>query len=585
MNKARITIDDHPIEVEEGSYVLEAARSLGIYIPTLCYYPYMTPYAACRICAVEAHDGKGWSKIVTACNYPVWDGLQVVTNTPRVLNARRTNLEMLMSRCAPVPVLKQLAEQFGIEKPRWGIGEDTCILCGLCVRVCDEVVGAHALAFSDRGIFRKVSTPFEGESGDCILCGACAKVCPTGHIRMEEVNQRAIIHKDITLGPNSAITLPFRQAVPNVPRINPEYCIHFNTGGCKVCSRVCPKECIHYDDTDQTEEIEVGTVILATGFDNFDPTPMKQYGYGKYPNVISAEEFEMMNNAAGPTGGKILLENGDEPRAIGILHCIGSRDKDHHKYCSRVCCMYAFKFSHLVKEKTEAEVYQFYIDIRSFGKGYEEFYQRILDEGVNIIRGKAAEVVPSGFRRGEEGNLLIRCEDTLIGKFREVPVDMVILCTALEARHDAKDVARKFNISTGADGWFIEAHPKLGPVSTTTEGVYLAGACQGPKDIPDTVAQGGAAASHALKLLCQGEILMDAAYAEILEDYCSGCRICNDLCAYNAIDFIADKKISRVNAAMCKACGTCAAACPAGAIVARHFTDDQIYAQIEGMLV
>jgi len=585
MAKVKIKIDGHAIEMEEGAYVLEGARNLGIYIPTLCYYPYMTPYAACRICAVEARDGKGWSKIVTACNYPVWEGLEVYTSTPRVMNARRVNLEMLMSRCAPVPILQQLAEQFGIDKPRWGTGEDTCILCGLCVRVCDEVVGAHALAFSDRGIYRKVDTPFGGQSDDCILCGACAKVCPTGHIKLEEISGRTLVHREIALGPNSAISLPFRQAVPNVPYIAPEKCIHFATGECKVCSRVCPKDCIHYDDQDQYEEFEVGAVVVATGFDNFDPTPLKQYGYGKYPNVITAEEFEMMNNAAGPTGGKILLENGEEPRAIAILHCIGSRDQDYHKYCSRVCCMYAFKFSHLVKEKTAADVYQLYIEVRSFGKGYEEFYQRILDEDVNVIRGKAAEVVPSGFRRGEEGHLLVCCEDTLIGKFREIPVDMVILCTALEARHAAKEVARKFNISVGADGWFIEAHPKLGPVSTTTDGVFLAGTCQGPKDIPDTVAQGGAAASHVLKLMCQGEILMDAAYADIREEFCSGCRICNELCPYNAIDYLAEKKVSKVNAALCKACGTCVAACPAGAIVGRHFTDEQIYAQIEGMLI
>lgn len=585
MATVNVKIDGHPLAMEEGAYVLEGARALGIQIPTLCHYPYMTPYAACRICAVEARDGKGWSKIVTACNYPVWEGLEIHTTTPRVANARRVNLEMLMSRCAPVPVLQQLAAQFGIDRPRWGTGKDTCILCGLCVRVCDEVVGAHALAFGERGIYRKVTTPFDSGSDDCILCGACASVCPTGHITLEESHGRALVHNEMQLGPNSAISLPFRQAVPNVPFIDPAKCVHFNTGECKVCSKVCPKDCIHYDDQDQFEEFDVGAVLLATGFDSFDPAVMKQYGYGKYPNVITAEEFEVMNNAAGPTGGKILMENGQEPRAIAILHCIGSRDQNHHKYCSRVCCMYAFKFSHLVKEKTSAEVYQLYIDVRSFGKGYEEFYQRILDEDVNIIRGKAAEVVPSGFRRGEEGPLLVQCEDTLIGKFREIPVDMVILCTALEARKDAKETARKFNISVGADGWFIEAHPKLGPVSTTTDGVFIAGACQGPKDIPDTVAQGGAAASHALKLLCQGEILMDAAYAAVNEDYCGGCRVCNDLCSYNAIDYLADKKVSTINSALCKACGTCVAACPAGAIVARHFTDEQIYAQIEGMLV
>lgn len=585
MATVKIKIDGREIEAQEGTYVLDAAKALGIEIPTLCYYPFMTPYASCRICAVEARTPDGWNKIITACNYPAREGLEISTKTPRVLTARRTNLELLMSKSAPTPVLQQLADQFGIKEPRWGGKNDTCILCGLCVRICDEVVGAHALAFVNRGAERKVSTPFNLDSEACILCGACAKICPTGHIKMEDIQNREVSHHELALGPNAAISMPFRQAVPNVPRIYKENCIHFKTGGCMLCARVCPKDCIDFHMSEESEDIEIGAVVMATGFDNFDPTPMKQYGYGKYPNVITAEEFEMMNNAAGPTGGKIILENGQEPRAIAILHCIGSRDQNYHKYCSRVCCMYAFKFSHLVKEKTKAEVYQLYIDIRSFGKGYEEFYQRILDEDVNIIRGKGAEVVKSGYPRGEEGHLLVQCEDTLIGKFREVPVDMVILCTALEARTDAKEIGRKFNISTGADGWFIEAHPKLGPVSTTTEGIFIAGACQSAKDIPDSVAQGDAAASHAMKLMCQGEMLMDAAYAEVREEFCSGCRICNDLCPYSAIEFLADKKVSKVNSALCKACGTCVAACPTGAIVARHFTDDQIYAQIEGMLL
>ncbi|RPH94629.1 4Fe-4S dicluster domain-containing protein [candidate division KSB1 bacterium] len=583
MANVTVTIDGQRIEVEEGMYILQAAEQLGIKIPTLCYYPHMAPYAACRICAVEARDNKGWTKIVTACNYPVWDGLHVVTDTPRVLNARRVNLEMLLSRCAKVPVLARLAEEFGITEPRWGQGDDTCIKCGLCVRICDEVVGAHALAFADRGINREISTPFKLESQDCILCGACARYCPTGHIQMTDIEDR-ILHSELMLGPNAAIRIPFRQAIPNVPRIYGNQCIHMKTGGCMLCAKVCPKECIDFNDRDQIEEIEVGAVVVATGFADFDPTPMKQYGYGKYPNVISALEFEQMNNAASPTSGKIVLEDGSEPRSIAILHCIGSRDENQHKYCSRVCCMYALKFAHLVKEKTSAEVYQLYIDMRAFGKGYEEFYHRILDEGVNVIRGKGAEVVPAQSNRSEEGGLLVCCEDTLIGKYRQIPVDMVVLCTALEARADAADLARKLSISKGADGWFIEAHPKLAPVSTTTDGVFLAGACQGPKDIPDSVAQGSAAACQALRLLSMGEVMLDGAYAVITEELCSGCKICNGLCPYTAISFDETKKVSVVNAALCKACGTCVAACPSGAIQGRHFTDDQIYAQIEGIL-
>jgi len=583
MAKVNITVDGQKVAVEEGVYVLQAAKDLGIKIPTLCYYEHMTPYAACRICAVEARDGKGWSKIVTACNYPVWEGLQIVTDTPRVLNSRRVNLEMLLSRCKPVPVLQNLMDELGIKEPRWGIGEDTCIKCGLCVRICDEVVGAHALTFSDRGINREISTPFHLESEDCILCGACARYCPTGHIKMTDIEGR-ILHSELTLGPNAAITIPFRQAIPNVPRIHTDQCIHTKTGGCEICVKVCPKECISFKDKGKMEEFDIGAVVVATGFQDFDPTPMKQYGYGKYPNVLSAIEFEQMNNAASPTGGKIVLENGEEPRSIALLHCIGSRDENQHKYCSRVCCMYALKFAHLAVEKTSAEVYQLYIDMRAFGKGYEEFYHRLLEEGVQVIRGKGSEIVPTPKSRADEGGLLVRCEDTLIGKFREIPVDMVVLCTALEAREDSADLARKLNISKGADGWFIEAHPKLAPVSTTTDGIFLAGVCQGPKDIPDAVAQGTAAAGQVLKLFAQGELSMDAAYAAILDEFCSGCKICNGLCPYSAITYDDVTKISHVNSALCKACGTCVAACPSGAIVARHFTDEQIYAQIEGIL-
>jgi heterodisulfide reductase subunit A len=583
MANVTVTIDNQKIEVEEGTFVLTAATTLGIKIPTLCYYQYMTPYAACRICAVEARDGKGWSKVVTACNYPVWDGLEIKTDTPRVLNARRVNLEMLLSRCKPVPVLQTLMDELGITEPRWGIGEDTCIKCGLCVRICDEVVGAHALAFSDRGINREISTPFHLESEDCILCGACARYCPTGHIKMTDIDGR-ILHSELILGPNAAIRIPFRQAIPNVPRIHTDQCIHAKTGGCEICVKVCPKDAISFQDKDKIEEFDIGAVVVATGFQDFDPTPMKQYGYGRYPNVLSAIEFEQMNNAASPTGGKIVMENGEEPRSIALLHCIGSRDENQHKYCSRVCCMYALKFAHLAVEKTSAEVYQLYIDIRAFGKGYEEFYQRLLEEGVQVIRGKGAEIVPTSRSRATEGALTIRCEDTLIGRFREIPVDMVVLCTALEARDDAANLARKLNISKGADGWFIEAHPKLAPVSTTTDGIYLAGVCQGPKDIPDAVAQGSAAAGQVLKLFGHDELLMDAAYAVINDQTCSGCRICNGLCPYTAISFEEENKISVINSALCKACGTCVAACPSGAIHGRHFSDEQLYAQIEAIL-
>ena len=577
----KVTIDGHEIEIKEETTILNAARELGIKIPTLCYSEFLEPYAVCRICTVEVVRGKR-TRLVTACNYPLRESVTINTNSERVLHLRRMNLELLMAQAPAATVIRELAADMGLEKTRYPIAEldNKCILCGLCVEVCTDVAGANALGYLNRGSKREITAFTES----CIACGACAFFCPTGHIRMEEEEGR-ILHSELVLGPNAAISIPFRQAIPNVPRIDPANCIHLTTGACGICSKVCPKDCIHYDDRDRVEEYDIAALIVATGFQDFNPTPLKQFGYGKYANVLSAMEFEQMNNAASPTSGRIVMENGEEPRSVAILHCIGSRDENYHKYCSRVCCMYALKFAHLVKEKTTAEVYQLYIDMRTFGKGYEEFYQRLLDEGVHVIRGKGAEVVPATRRKGEEGKLLVRCEDTLISKFREIPVDMVVLCTALEARQDAPALARKLNISVGADGWFIEAHPKLAPVSTTTDGVYLAGVCQGPKDIPDAVAQGGAAAGQALKILCQGELFLDAACAFVREEFCSGCRICNGLCPYNAISYEEAKKISVVNGALCKACGTCVAACPSSAIVARQFSDEQIYAQIEGILV
>ena len=353
---------------------------------------------------------------------------------------------------------------------------------------------------------------------------------------------------------------------------------------CFECERVCEPGAVDHTMQDVVEDIDVGQILVATGYELFDVTQMPQYGYGTLDNVMISTEFERVLNSTGPTGGKILLKNGKEPRAVAILHCIGSRDERHHRYCSRVCCMYALKFAHLVKDRTSAEVYQFYIDMRAFGKGYEEFYSRLLDEGVNFIRGRAAEVVEAGWRKEEEGVLLVRCEDTLMGKFREIPVDMVILCPAIVPRHDVADIARRVGISRSPDGFFLERHPKLDPVATASDGIYIAGCAQGPKDIPDTVAQASAAAARILALATKGEVVVDPVRAVIEEEFCGGCRICNNLCPYNAIEFYSDRMVSHVNEALCKGCGTCVAACPASAITGMGFTTKQIEAELEALL-
>jgi len=353
---------------------------------------------------------------------------------------------------------------------------------------------------------------------------------------------------------------------------------------CQLCATVCQRQAIHYDDRDLLVELPVGAIVVATGFAPFDARKVPEYGYGRYPNVYTSLGVERLVNASGPTGGEIRLRDGRVPRAVGIIHCVGSRDQRHHKYCSRVCCMYSLKLAHLIHERTGAKVYNFYIDMRTPGKGYEEFYLRLMEEGVECIRGRVAEVTDWAMSPEEEGKLVLRVEDTNIGVVRRIPVDMVVLAVALEARPDAEEVRRRFNISCSTEGWFLERHPKLAPVATFTDGVWVAGACQGPKDIPDTVAQAGAAAGEALALLDRGYVELEPNVAWIEEEVCSGCKTCIPLCPFSAIVFDGEKGISRINEALCKGCGTCVAACPSGAAQQHLFTDQQLLAEVKGVL-
>ena len=583
-----LTIDGKQVEVLEDTSILKAAEKAGIWIPTMCYSDYFEPYGVCRLCSVEAVRGKR-SRVVTACNYPVREGITVLTNSEKVKWIRKIIMELTLSRWPNVRVVREMAEKLGIEKPRFvslerDEAEDACILCGMCVNMCNEVVKAGVLGFANMGIKREVVLPFNERSDRCIVCGACVYVCPSGHIKtvIEDYKGKK---PEFTLGPRTAIYVPTMQAVPRIPVIDTNSCIHFKTGGCEICAKVCEPNAINYEMKDEVEEIEVGQILVATGFDIFDASVMAQYGYGTLDNVYSSLEFEMMLNSTGPTSGKVLTKEGKEPRSVAIIHCIGSRDTNHHPYCSRVCCMYALKYAHLVHDRTSAAIYQFYIDMRAFGKGYEEFYVRILDEGVKAIRGKVAEVVEAMSSQKDEGLLLVRCEDTLAGKLLAIPVDMVVLCNAIEARKDSDAVRRLFSISKSPDGFFLERHPKLDPTSTSTEGVFIAGCAQGPKDIPDTVAQASSAAARILSVLAKGEVEIEPVRAMVQEEYCSGCKICNGLCPYNAIEFLEDKKVSHVQEALCKGCGTCVAACPSSAMTGHGFTDAQILAELDGLLV
>jgi heterodisulfide reductase subunit A len=412
----------------------------------------------------------------------------------------------------------------------------------------------------------------------CVGCLDCIEAC---------IYKTAKVPDEFNVGMSKRkpVYVPFPQATPLVAVIDPETCVEFKTGKCKkTCAEACQPKAINFDQKEEIKEIEVGAIILATGFKVFDAARISRYGYGKYPNVYTSLEVERLVNAAGPTGGEITLSNGEKPKSVGIVHCVGSRDAKTNVYCSRVCCMYSLKLAHLIKERTQAEVYNFYIDMRTPGKGYEEFYERLLQENIHFIRGRVAEISDWATTPEEEGKLIIRAEDTLIGAVRRIPVDMIVLSVGLEAHDDADDVRRLFNISCSQEGWFLERHPKLAPVSTFTEGIFLAGACQGPKDIPDSVAQAGAAAAEAMALVDKGHVELEPNTAYVQEEFCSGCKTCIVMCPYSAIGFEEEKNIAVVNGALCKGCGTCVATCPSGALQQNLFTDEQIIHEIKGVM-
>ncbi|MCC6126183.1 MAG: CoB--CoM heterodisulfide reductase iron-sulfur subunit A family protein [Pirellulales bacterium] len=432
----------------------------------------------------------------------------------------------------------------------------------------------------------------------CVGCMQCIDGCVFTQAKFSNAFDQG-------LGLRKPVYLPFPQAVPPVPVVDPEVCLQIARGKCKQsCVEACgERNAFKFDQQEEIEEYNVGAIIVATGFKAFDPSVIEYYGYGKYPNVYTSLEVERLLNAGGPTGGKLVLRDGSTPKRVGIVHCVGSRDANYHPYCSRVCCMYALKLAHLVREKTGAEVTNCYIDIRTPGKGFEEFYNRVQNEGVQFIRGKVADITPAAGNGDSphlperpsgclaqmgtvpfSGGLVMQVDDTLLGSIRKVEVDMVILAVALEAQADAGDVRRTFGISCSTEGFFLEKHPKLAPVNTANDGVMVAGACQGAKDIPDTVAQADAAAAKAMVLIDSGQIELEPNTAWVDEEMCSGCKTCISLCPYQAITPDEERKIAVIDQALCKGCGTCVAACPSGAAKQHLFGDEQVNEELEGLM-
>lgn len=407
----------------------------------------------------------------------------------------------------------------------------------------------------------------------CTGCGICAEECRMKNRIESEFNEG--------MGKRSAVYVPFPQAVPLKYTVDPQNCLFLTRGKCgksPACKDACEAEAIDFKQKEEFIELDIGTIIVATGFETFKPERKPELAYQYYENVITGLEFERLVSASGPTQGEIII--GEKvPQKIVFIQCVGSRDKNlGNEYCSRVCCMYAVKQAHLVKEKIpDARVTVLYMDMRCFGKGYEEFYDRVRAEGVIFRRAIGSEI----YRKGD--GLTVRTEDTFLQKTVEVDADLVVLSVGMEIGLGSKSTADLLKLSNSADGFLMEAHPKLRPVDTATEGIFLAGCCQGPKDIPDTVAQAKAAAASAVIPLSKGKVFVEPIVAAVNEELCSGCRICESVCEFKAPEFNEEKGVIEINAALCKGCGSCASACPSSAITIHHFTDAQIMAQLHSL--
>jgi heterodisulfide reductase subunit A len=405
-------------------------------------------------------------------------------------------------------------------------------------------------------------------TNECTACGDCSDVCP----------QFAPNEFDIGLATRNAIYLPFAQAVPSNYLIDMDLCL--NKDGVRVCEKcveACERACIDFNDVDQEETFEVGTIVVATGVDVFDAAEIPQYQYQRTPNVITSLEFERMINAGGPTNGHLIRPSDHKvPKTVSFIQCIGSRSKKTNPYCSNVCCMNTIKDALLIKEHwPDTEIKVFYIDIRAFGKGFEDLFQRAKKLGVQFIRGLPGDVLPL-----KNGNLRLIGEMTLMDKLYDIETEMVILSVGLKPSTGSELVRKFLTLSLTSGGFFMVAHPKLRPVDTSTRGVFLAGCAEGPKDIKDSVTQASAAAARANIIMNSGKVTVEAITARVNEDLCIGCGACVKVCPYHAVYLNDDKKATIIDAA-CAGCGTCGAECQYDAITMRHFTDDQILAQID----
>ena len=508
-----LTINNQKIEVEEGTNLLAAIESIGIKVPTLCFHKALIPYGACRLCVVEVQVPGKDTSLQASCSYPVIDGINVNTNTERILRARKVIAELLLARCPDSEVIKIIAEEYGIKEPRIKKKNEDCVLCGLCVHMCEQRMGRSAIGFTGRGPNRKLDTPFGKHNEMCWTCGACNFICPVGK-KVQSITSDKLpipIEDSFNSGLNDrpAVSILYPQAIPNVPSIDNNTCLRLNYDACGICKEVCEANAIDYEQKEQKSELNVGAIILSPGYSHFNPELKPDLGYETSKNVITALEFERILSASGPYSGKILRPSDKkDPHKIAWIQCVGSRDHERD-YCSAVCCMYTTKEAIIAKEH-EGENLQcdiFYMDIRAFSKGFEEYYVRAQKLGVNYIRCRPLSIkeIP------ETNNLIV---DYLTEDDRKLSgeYDLVVLSTGLAAPDKARQLAREFSLELNQYD-FCETC-LFAPVDSPKEGVFITGAFTQPKDIPESVMQGSAAAARSLSLLSseKGKLVTEKEY-------------------------------------------------------------------------
>ena len=495
-----LTIDSERILAEDGATILETAGKLGIKIPTLCYHRALAPYGACRLCVVEVVR-RGRSRLITSCTMPVEKDIEVKTNSPPVQKARRLIMELLLARCPTSKELQDLAHELGVERSRFKTDnpDEKCILCGLCYRVCTDLMKVGAIGVAYRGGRRLVTTPFNQPSEACITCGACAFVCPTGTIDLRKISGRAPVpipsEFDMGLTGRAANYIPFPQAVPNLPRLDPATCLYQLRRTCQSCVKFCNAQAIDYHQVEQRGDIKVGAIVLAPGYELFDAATKQELGYGRLQNVVTSLEFERVLSASGPFRGKVLRPSDrTTPKRIAFIQCVGSRDVDHN-YCSSVCCMYATKEALIAKEhEPEVECTIFYIDMRAFGKGFDAYYERAQKAGVRYIRCRPSSIKEAPATK----NLKIKyqAED---GAIKTEEFDLAVLAAGIRPVASVAELAKRFAVELDENGFCRT--DTFHPVDTSRSGVFACGPFTEPKDIPETVMQASAAAARALAIL------------------------------------------------------------------------------------